>query len=97
MEKFMNITKILYKALEKTFYKLGFGTENIVLTFSSRPEADYQCNSVFAIAKKLGRNPEEVALEIISSLEQDVADVRSRNITQSHITMSTHSRESTGD
>ena len=71
----MNITKTLYNALKNSFEKLGFDSSDITLTFSNRPEADYQCNSVFAIAKKNRMNPEEVANNIISNLEQNIAEV----------------------
>ena len=71
----MNITKTLYNALKNSFEKLGYDSSDITLTFSNRPDADYQCNSVFAIAKKNHKNPEEVANNIIASLEQDIAEV----------------------
>ena len=48
----MNITKILYNAIKNSFEKLGLEESDITLTFSNRPEADFQCNSAFAIAKK---------------------------------------------
>ena len=71
----MNISKTLYDALKNSFEKLGFDANDITLTFSNRAEADYQCNSVFAIAKKMHMNPDEVANKIIESLEQDIAEV----------------------
>ena len=71
----MNISKTLQEALKKSFEKNGFDASDITLTFSNRPEADYQCNSVFAIAKKQGMNPEEVANKIIDALDQDIAEV----------------------
>ena len=72
----MNLKTKLYSALEESFVKLGFDTNDITLTFSNRPDdADYQCNSVFAIAKKTHQNPEVVANAIIENLNQDVAEV----------------------
>ena len=65
----MNIKKILYKALEESFLHNGYSFDDLTLTFSNRPEeADFQCNSAFAIAKKVHANPEVVANSIIANL-----------------------------
>lgn len=72
----MNIKNILNKALEESFLHLNYELSDLTLTFSNRVgEADYQCNSAFAIAKKAHTSPEVVANSIIANLEQDVADV----------------------
>lgn len=72
----MNIKKILYKALEESFLHLNYNFDDITLSFSNRPEeADFQCNSAFAIAKKVQKSPEVVANSIIANLNQEVADV----------------------
>ena len=71
----MNIKKILYKALEDTFLHLGYEFDDITLAFSSKEGADFQCNSAFAIAKKVHTSPEVVANAIMSNLNQDVAEV----------------------
>ena len=71
----MNIKKILYKALEDTFLHLGYEFDDITLAFSSKEGADFQCNSAFAIAKKVHTSPEVVANAIISNLDQDIAEV----------------------
>lgn len=72
----MNIKNILYKALEDSFLHLNYEFDDITLAFSNRAgEADFQCNSAFAIAKKVHSSPEIVANSIISNLKQDVADV----------------------
>ena len=71
----MNIKNILYKALEDTFLHLGYEFDDITLAFSSKEGADFQCNSAFAIAKKVHTSPEVVANAIISNLDQDVAEV----------------------
>ena len=72
----MNIKKILNDALEETFLHLNYELADLTLTFSNRAgEADFQCNSAFAIAKKVHSNPELVANSIIANLKQDVADV----------------------
>lgn len=72
----MNIKKILYKALEDSFLHSNYSFDDLTLTFSNRPEeADFQCNSAFAIAKKVHASPEIVANAIIANLKQNVADV----------------------
>ena len=63
----MNIKKILTKALEETFLHLSYELDDLSLTFSNRVgEADFQCNSAFAIAKKMHTSPEVVATAIVS-------------------------------
>ena len=72
----MNIKKILLDALEETFLHLNYELVDLTLTFSNRPaESDFQCNSAFAIAKKMHTSPEVVATAIISNLKQDIAEV----------------------
>ena len=72
----MNIKKILFKALEESFLHNDYSFDDLTLTFSNRPEeADFQCNSAFAIAKKVHTSPEIVANSIIANLNQEVADV----------------------
>lgn len=72
----MNIKKILYKALEDSFLHNNYSFDDLTLTVSNRPEeADFQCNSSFAIAKKVHTSPEIVANSIIANLNQSVAEV----------------------
>ena len=71
----MNIKKTLYNALKDAFLHLNYAEDDITLTFSARQEADFQCNSAFALAKKSHTSPEIVANAIISNLKQDIADV----------------------
>jgi len=64
------VKDILNNEQEKVFDKLGFDKELITLTYSNKPEvADYQCNSAFALSKKLGKNPMEIASMIAKELE----------------------------
>ncbi len=67
----MNIKQILTKELEKTFLHLSFSLDDLSLSFSSKDGADFQCNSAFAIAKKMGSNPEVVANAIASNFGLD--------------------------
>ena len=71
----MNIKNILLDSLKEVFLHLNYSVDDITLTFSSKEGSDFQCNSAFALAKKLQINPEVVATSIISNLKQDVAEV----------------------
>ena len=72
----MNIKNELFKALEESFNRLGYSGDDITLSFSNKPEiCDFQCNSAFALSKKLQTSPEIVASSIISNLNQNIADV----------------------
>ena len=64
------VKDILVKELESVFEKLGLNKEDVTLTYSNKPElADYQCNSAFAIAKRIGKNPIEIASAIAEGLK----------------------------
>lgn len=66
------VKDLLYKKLENVFEKLGFDKELITIAYANKPEvADYQCNSAFAIAKKVGKNPVEVAKAIVQELSDE--------------------------
>ncbi len=45
--------------------------DKLSCTFSSRPECDYQCNDCFAIAKKMGKNPYEIAENIVKNIKNN--------------------------
>lgn len=50
----------------------GYEVEEVVLNVSSRPEfGDYQYNGVMAMAKSYGKNPREIATEIVESIKKD--------------------------
>lgn len=43
--------------------------ENLTVVFSALPQlCDFQCNGAFSLAKKYGRNPLEIASEIVSNI-----------------------------
>ncbi len=64
----MDIKDIILDNLKNSFKKCGY-VETPSVVFSARPElCDFQCNNVFAIAKKLGKNPLEVGKEIVGNL-----------------------------
>ena len=71
----MNIKQILINSLKDAFLHLSYEFEDLTLSFSSKEGADFQCNSAFAIAKKMHTRPEIVAHAIVSNLKQDIADV----------------------
>jgi len=64
----MDIKDIILDNLKNAFKKCGYD-ETPSVVFSARPElCDFQCNNVFALAKKLGKNPLEVGKEIVANL-----------------------------
>lgn len=72
----MDIKNILKSALEESFLHLGYSVDDLSFGFSNKPEqADFQCNSAFALAKKQQTSPEVVANAIIANLKQDIAEV----------------------
>ena len=63
------ITNELEKLLSDASKKCGYD-ENLSVTFSNLPKlCDFQCNSIFAIAKKYGKNPLEIAEQIVENVE----------------------------
>lgn len=67
----MNLKQIIIDDLTKAFKKCGL-EDNIVVSFSARPElCDFQCNNVFALAKKLGKNPMEMGKEIVANMPKN--------------------------
>ena len=50
----------------------GYNVEEVVLNISSRPEfGDYQYNGTMSMAKQYGKNPREIATEIVESIKKD--------------------------
>ncbi len=50
----------------------GYELEEVVLNVSSRPEfGDYQFNGVMGMAKAYGKNPREIAAEIVECIKKD--------------------------
>ena len=61
------IEKLLNEAGNKAGYK-----DNLAVSFSSIPElCDYQCNDAFSLAKKYGKNPFNIAQEIVDNIEKN--------------------------
>lgn len=66
----LNVKDIILNEVNKAFDELGFDKSLISLAYSSKPEiADYQLNSAFALAKRVGKNPMEIANAINEKLQ----------------------------
>ena len=68
MELFQEMTYKIKQAVEG----LGLDSSNVGVVYSSRPElCDFQCNSVFQIAKQSGMNPIVLGEKIVDLLSND--------------------------
>lgn len=68
----MSIIKSLETDICKMINELGYSLDKVTLNPSSRPEfGEYQINDSMALGKSLGRNPREIAEEIVKKLETD--------------------------
>ena len=60
------------KYIKNKIKECGYDTDSVVLNVSSRPEfGDYQYNGVMGMAKQYGKNPREIATEIVESIKKD--------------------------
>lgn len=60
------------KLLNESVKKCGFGEQKLTISFSSLPQiCDFQCNGCFALAKGLGKNPFEIATQIVENIEKN--------------------------
>ena len=58
--------------IKNKIIECGYDVEEVVLNISSRPEfGDYQYNGTMAMAKQYGKNPREIATEIVESIKKD--------------------------
>lgn len=58
--------------LKNKINKIGYEVEEVTLNTSSRPElGDYQYNGAMSLAKKYGKNPREIATEIVETIKED--------------------------
>lgn len=68
MELIQEMTDILKTA----FKKCGVNGADVQVSYSAKPElCDFQCNSVFSVAKKENKNPILLAEEIVNSIPQN--------------------------
>lgn len=67
----MKIIEEIEKILNNSAKNCGFES-NLKIAFSSLPDlCDFQCNGVFAMAKKIGKNPFEIAQIIVDNIEKN--------------------------
>jgi arginyl-tRNA synthetase len=58
--------------IKEKIKECGYEVEEVVLNVSSRPEfGDYQYNGAMAMAKAYGKNPREIATEIVECIKKD--------------------------
>jgi arginyl-tRNA synthetase len=70
MSAIQDLSTQLSAAAGEAFAKLGLDPALGVMRRSDRPDlADFQCNGAMAAAKKLGKNPREVATAIVDALK----------------------------
>lgn len=65
----MIVKDIIVEKLEKAFEKLGYDKNLVIISYSNAQGVDYQCNSCFALAKKYGKKPIDIASEIVEALK----------------------------
>ena len=69
MTKPAELSELLSSAAGEAFVALGLDATSGAMRRSDRPDlADFQCNGAMAAAKKLGKNPREIADAIIAAL-----------------------------
>jgi arginyl-tRNA synthetase len=66
----MKLKSQLNTLIKEAFSKAGIDTEPISVSEATQPQfGDYQFNGAMALAKKLGKNPREIATEILNALD----------------------------
>ena len=73
----MKLKSHINNVLKDAFIKAGIDHEPMSVSEATKPEfGDYQFNGAMALSKKLGKNPREIANDILSNL--DLTDVLSK-------------------
>lgn len=68
----MSLIKNIEKEIKNTIESSGYSLENFLLQPSSRPDlGQYQINDSMVLAKKYGKNPRDIANDIVKELEKD--------------------------
>jgi arginyl-tRNA synthetase len=66
----MKLKSHINQVIKNAFIKAGIEDEPISVTEATKPEfGDYQFNGAMALSKKLGKNPREIADEILTHLD----------------------------
>ena len=67
----MNYIKTLEDLLQYGAKKAGYN-EKLSVSFSDKKMGcDFQCNGVFALTKKYGKNPFDIANEIVNNIDKN--------------------------
>ena len=65
-----DLAGLLSEAAGAAFVALGLEAQLGAMRRSDRPDlADFQCNGAMAAAKKLGKNPREIATAVVEALK----------------------------
>jgi arginyl-tRNA synthetase len=73
---FMSFIKETEEYLIKLLSSLGYELDNVVLESSSRRDlGEFQINCAMSLAKKYGKNPREIAQEIVNNLDNRFTNV----------------------
>ncbi len=65
------VLSLINKKVQQTFEENGTDKEMGVITLSNRPDlSDFQCNSALPAAKKLKKNPREIATDLSQAIEK---------------------------
>ncbi|MEI8320819.1 MAG: arginine--tRNA ligase [Alphaproteobacteria bacterium] len=76
MKPFRTLNDFLRNITQAAFQKAGLDIAFAEVKMADRPDlADYQCNGSLILGKKLQRNPQELAQEIIGHLTQLTTDI----------------------
>lgn len=68
----MSLIKTIEKEIKNIIESSGYSLENFVLQPSSRPDlGQYQINDSMVLAKNYGKNPRDIATDIVKELEKD--------------------------
>ena len=72
----MSFIKETEEYLRDTFKKCGYEIEDVTLESSSRRDlGEFQINSAMSLAKKYGKNPREIAQNIVDSLDDRFTNI----------------------
>lgn len=67
----------LTQQMQRAFERCGFDASFAVVTVSDRPDlAQFQCNGALGIAKKLKKNPRDVAQQLVDAAVNDFPDIQ---------------------
>ncbi len=68
----MKLKSEINQHIQEAFVKAGIEAESMSVTEAGKPEfGDYQFNGAMALAKVLGKNPRQIATEIVEKIDTD--------------------------